>query len=84
MFHLHQITGNPPEVAAGGRLGSEPWVDLEQVHAVVWIVTAHSPSSTSTCVCCHGGSAISDTHPEPGGVASACRTSTASVSPHST
>lgn len=32
-----------------------------------------SPSSSSY-TCHHGGSAISDTHLEPGGVASACRT----------
>ncbi|TNN89307.1 hypothetical protein EYF80_000595 [Liparis tanakae] len=40
------------------------------------IVRASWPASppSSTCIRCHGGSAISDTHPGPGGVASACRT----------
>lgn len=65
------------EVAAGRGLGSEPWVNLQQVRAVVVIIKASwptSPSSSSTCNRCHGGSAISDTHPGPRGVASACRT----------
>lgn len=65
-----------PEVTAGGGLSSQPWVDLEQVWATIVIVRASWPTSppSATCVCCHGGSAIYDTHPEPGGVASACRT----------
>lgn len=69
-----------PEVAAGGGLCSQPGVDLEQVRAAVvvggasWPASPASSSSSSACVRCHRGSAISDTHPEPGGVASACRT----------
>lgn len=70
---------NSPEVAVGEGLGNQSGVDLKHVCAVIMIRAREptSPHSSSTCICCHGGSAIPDTHPEPGGVASACRTATA-------
>lgn len=68
---------NSPEVAAGGGLRGQPRVDLQHVGASVVVVVGaswpHFPRS-STCARCRGGSAISDTHDWPGGVASACRT----------
>lgn len=65
-----------PKVAARGGLSCQPRVDLEQVRATVLVVGARRPTSpsSSSYIYHHGGSAISDTHLEPGGVASACRT----------
>lgn len=67
---------DPPEVAAGGGLRGQSRVDLQHVGASVVVIGASWPNSSrsSTCARCHGGSAISDTHDWPGGVASACRT----------
>lgn len=69
-------TTHSPKVAAGGGLSYQPWVDLEQVWAAVIVVGAHRPTSpsSSSYICHHSGRAISDTHLEAGGVASACRT----------
>lgn len=64
------------EVAAGGWVSSQPRIDLERVRAAILIDGVSLPASTASPACsrCHVGSAISDTHSEPGGVASACRT----------